>query len=56
MRALLTTLSGITLIFWYLAVFGGELWAFYVTTALAAVLIPLWIRFERRRYRPRKRS
>lgn len=56
MKVLLTVLTGIALLFWYFAVFEGVLWAFYVEILLAAVLIPLWIRFERRRYRPRKRS
>lgn len=56
MRWLLILLTGVTLVFWYYAMFEGRLWAFYVVVALAAVLIPLWIRFEKRRYRPRKRS
>ena len=56
MRVLLIVLTGVTLVFWYIAVFGGVLWSFYVTTALAVALIPLWIRYERRYSRPRKRT
>lgn len=56
MRGLLIFLTGVTLVFWYYAMFEGVLWAFYAVIAIAAVLIPLWIRFEKRRHRPRKRS
>lgn len=55
MRAFLIVLTGIALLLWYFAMFEGVLWAFYVEILLAAAIIPLWIRFEKRRYRSRKR-
>lgn len=55
MRALLTVLAGVVLLLWYFAMFEGVLWAFYVEIALATIAIPLWIRFERRGARIRRR-
>ena len=48
MRVLLIVLTGVASLLWYFAMFEGVLWAFYVEILLAAVIIPLWIRFEKK--------